>query len=59
MAKIVTRCADPEMTNLVITLVMVMATRFACQVGKKIPTTKKETIAPKVSQLTTGYDLQK
>ena len=48
MEKTVTPCADLGMTNLVITLVMLMVTKFAWMGGKKIPTILKEIIAPKV-----------
>jgi len=48
MEKTVTPCADLGMTNLVITLVMLMVTKFAWMGGKKIPTILKEIIAPKL-----------
>jgi hypothetical protein len=48
MEKIATPCADLEMTNLVIILVMLMGTKSALMGGKKILKTQKETTVPKL-----------
>ena len=51
MAKIVTLCADQEMTNSVITFVTIMATRFVSTASKRTQTTLKETTVLKVRQI--------
>ena len=51
MEKIAIPCADLEMTNLVIILVMLMGTKSALMGGKKILKTQKETTVPKVGIL--------
>jgi len=48
MEKIATPCADLGMTNLVIILVMLMATKSAWMGGKKTLKTQKETTVPKL-----------
>lgn len=48
MEKIATPCADLGMTNLVIILVMLMATKSALMGGKKTLKTQKETTVPKL-----------
>lgn len=48
MEKIATPCADLGMTNLVIILVMLMATKSAWMGGKKILKTQKGTTVPKL-----------
>ena len=55
MEKIATPCADLGMTNLVIILVMLMATKSALMGGKKTLKTQKETTVPKVGILIFFY----
>mgnify|MGYP006863838699 CR=1 FL=1 len=55
MEKIAIPCADLEMTNLVIILVMLMGIKSVLMGGKKILKTQKETTVPKVSILIFFY----